>query len=83
MTTAHPSNEFPKRLLKGHVEARGAEMYVAVWTNRGRGHVMIGAPTLEALSARWEQITHSDFMPEMAQYVVVLDVADVASGFYS
>jgi hypothetical protein len=54
----------------------GIPMWVAVWGNRGRGQVMIGAPTLDDLQERWEQITNSDFDRTLAQRVVQVEWID-------
>ena len=51
------------------------EAWVAVWGNRGRGNVIIAAPTLQQLEARWEQITHSDLDPTIAQHVFICKTA--------
>ena len=72
MTDIQPSPEFPLYQINSHIETFGCEMFVAVWTNRGRGVVMIGAPSLERLRERWEQITNSDLNPELAQCVVMI-----------
>lgn len=53
------------------------EMWIAVWNNRGRGEVMLGAPTLDQLGERWEQITSSDFEPERAQHIVIAEASKV------
>ena len=63
---------FTKRRIQQLETAPGFEMWVAVWGNRGRGNVMIGAPTLDELADRWEQITNSDFDRDMAQRIVTL-----------
>ena len=52
-------------------------MWVNVWGNRGRGDVMIGAPTLAELAKRWEQITNSDFDETLAQQVIVTSIKNV------
>ena len=66
------TTEFLKRRVQQLEPAAGYEMWVAVWNNRGRGAVMIGAPTLDELADRWEQITSSDFERHRAQHVVTL-----------
>lgn len=53
------------------------ELWIAIWNNRGRGEVMLGAPTLDALGERWEQITSSDFDPTRAQHVVIAEALKV------
>ena len=63
---------FTKRRVQQLETAPGFEMWVAVWGNRGRGDVLIGAPTLDELAARWEQITSHDFDRDMAQRIVTL-----------
>ena len=69
---APPTLAFTKRRVQQLETAPGFEMWVAVWGNRGRGNVMIGAPTLDELADRWEQITNSDFDRDMAQRIVTL-----------
>lgn len=64
------TNQFTKRNIT-RAEAHAYEMWIAVWSNRSRGHVMLGAPTLDLLAERWEQLTHSDFDRTIAQRVVV------------
>lgn len=75
-TGIHPAKSFRKIKTTKLEQFNGFEMYVAVWNNRGRGEVMLGAPTLELLEERWEQITHSDFEPSRAQRVVVAYAAE-------
>ena len=66
-----PSLEFKKYPIEIGKKGAATEAWVAVWANRSRGHVIIGAPTLQALEARWEQITNVDFDPTIAQHVFV------------
>lgn len=67
----HPAQTFRKVKATASATIGAFEMYVSVWNNRGRGEVMIGAPSLDELEARWEQITSSDFERDRAQRVVV------------
>lgn len=64
-----PSRQFTKLAIKVNTKATGYSAWVAIWTNRGRGHVVIGAPTLDDLAEHWERITHSDFDRSAAQRV--------------
>ena len=73
-----PSTEFNKAPIEIGQPGVATEAWVAVWGNRGRGHVMIGAPTLKALEMRWEQITNLDFDPTLAQHVYVCKTAIAA-----
>jgi hypothetical protein len=70
-----PSTEFKKYPVEISKTGAATEAYVAVWANRGRGHVIIGAPTLAALESRWEQITNTDFDPTLAHHVFVCRTA--------
>lgn len=47
------------------------DMYIAVWSNFGRGECVIGAPSLPALVDRWQQITRTTLDARRAQHVVV------------
>jgi hypothetical protein len=55
-------------------KATAYRAFIAVWMNRGRGDVVIAAPTLEALRDRWEQITSCDLDEAMAQEVFICSV---------
>jgi hypothetical protein len=66
-----PSIEFNKVPIEIAKTGMATEAWVAVWANRDRGHMIIGAPTLGQLAERWEQITHSDLDPDMAQQVFI------------
>jgi hypothetical protein len=68
-----PTREFSRFAIHINTKANGFDAYVAIWTNRGRGHVVIGAPTLTELADRWAQITNSDFTPDKAQHVFICD----------
>lgn len=68
-----PTREFSRFAIHINTKANGFDCWVAIWTNRGRGHVVIGAPTLAELGERWEQITNSDFAPYKAQHVFICD----------
>lgn len=48
------------------------DMHVAVWRNNGAGECVIGAPTIEALKARWAQITGTPLDADRAQHVIVM-----------
>jgi len=52
---------------------RAFEAYVAIYANNGK-HMMIGAPTLEALKDAWLQVTESttDLNPIGAQHVWIV-----------
>lgn len=65
------TTEFTKRQVTRDKPVPAYDAWVAVWNNRGRGAVMIGAPTLDLLEARWEQIANSDFDRTIAQRVVI------------
>lgn len=64
-----PSRQFTKMAIQTNMKATGYCAWIAIWVNRGRGHVIVGAPTLDDLAARWEQITNSDFDRSAAQRV--------------
>lgn len=76
--TRHYATAFTKLAVtallpeQGKPGIAGFEIWVAIWNNRGRGEVVLGAPTLDALAERWEQITSSDFERDRAQCVVFL-----------
>lgn len=48
------------------------DMYIAVWSNFGRGECVIGAPSLKALADRWLQITRTALDESRAQHVLVM-----------
>lgn len=73
-----PSVEFKKYPVEIGKVGVATEAWLAVWGNRGRGHVIIAAPTLLALEARWEQITHSDLDPTIAQHVFICKTTTAA-----
>lgn len=82
MSTVYQAKSFTKLALTAlkPTDDKGVpsfEMWVAIWNNRGRGEVMFGAPTLDQLGERWEQITNSDFDPALAQHVVIAEVLKV------
>jgi hypothetical protein len=70
--------QFKRRRVMAQKPVAGYEAYVAIWMNDGRGEVMIGAPTLDALALRWQQITRSSeaFDRARAQHVVLALAAD-------
>jgi len=70
MSEITTTNQFISRKITRE-DASAYDMWIAVWANRGRGHVMLGAPSLDLLAERWEQLTHSDFDRTRAQHVVV------------
>lgn len=65
--------QFKRRRVMAQKPVAGYEAYIAVWMNGGCGEVIIGAPTLDDLALRWQQITQSDepFDPKRAQHVVL------------
>lgn len=52
----------------------GFRLVCTVWRNRGRGEVMIGAPSMDELRERWEQITSSDFDASIVHEVYLTPV---------
>jgi hypothetical protein len=76
-----PSKAFRKLSVRVNTKSIGYRAWVAIWTNRNRGHVVIGAPTLNDLAERWGQITSSDFEPSYAQCVFICshEVADATN----
>lgn len=48
------------------------DMYIAVWARPGQGECVIGAPSVEALRARWLQITRTALDASRAQHVIVM-----------
>lgn len=68
--TGYKSQAFSRRTITREQPVAGIDMWVAVWSNRGRGEVVLGAPTLDQLAARWEQITNCDFDRTIAQRTI-------------
>jgi hypothetical protein len=68
---------FAKEFRRIEIEIKGARpafhMYLAVWSNPGRGECLIGAPTLEALARRWAEVTQRPLDASRAQYVLVMN----------
>lgn len=68
------SKQFERLDIEIGKKAASYKAFMAIWSNRGRGHVVIAAPTIEALRDRWEQITSSDLDETMAQEVFICSV---------
>jgi hypothetical protein len=48
------------------------DMHIAVWANPGRGECVLGAPSVEALRERWQQITRTQLDESRVQHVIVM-----------
>lgn len=68
------SKQFEKLDIEIGKKAASYKAFMAIWSNRGRGHVVIAAPTIDALRDRWEQITNSDLNEPLAQEVFICSV---------
>jgi hypothetical protein len=62
------SVQFTKIEHKGDI---AFDLWEAIWANNG-SNVMIGAPTLELLKARWLEITGLELIVDRAQHVKVI-----------
>lgn len=65
------ATEFRRMRIQVDEPRPAFDMYIAVWSNFGRGECVIGAPSLQALDARWQQITRTTLDASRAQHVVV------------
>lgn len=68
------SDQFEKLDIEIGKKAASYRAFMAIWSNRKRGHVVIAAPTMSDLRARWEQITSSDLDETLAQEVFICSV---------
>jgi molybdopterin-guanine dinucleotide biosynthesis protein A len=66
------AREFQQVRIQIDQPRAAVEMHVAIWSNPGRGECFIGAPTLDALEARWLQITRTTLDKARAQHVLVV-----------
>lgn len=69
------SSQFTKILYQVSEPTAGFDMWVGTWSNNGNGHVVIGAPSLEALGDRWLQIVGVELDRSMAQHVIAVQCA--------
>lgn len=68
------SRQFERLDIEIGKKASSYKAFMAIWMNRGRGDVVIAAPTMAELVERWEQITHTDLNQSMAQEVFICSV---------
>lgn len=74
------SKEFERRYIEIGKQAAAYRAYMAIWANRGRGHVVIAAPTINDLRNRWEQITNTDLNESLIQEVFICSVKIATTG---
>lgn len=71
---AHSAQQFERRYIEIGKRAVSYKAYMAIWSNRGRGEVVIAAPTINDLRKRWDQITNTDLDEMMVQEVFICSV---------
>lgn len=72
MSSRKLATQFTKMRVQIDEPRPAFDMYIAVWSNFGRGECVIGAPSLQALSDRWLQITRTALDASRAQHVLVM-----------
>lgn len=68
------TNQFERLDVEIGKKAASYRAYMAIWSNRGRGHVVIAAPSIDDLRARWDQITNTDLNELLVQEVFICSV---------